>query len=40
MEATHDIDFVRWVLDDEAVEVYGTGSSSLEELKKKNAEQI
>ena len=31
--APHDIDFVRWVLDDEAVEVYGTGSSSLEELK-------
>lgn len=31
--APHDIDFVRWVLDDEAVEVYGTGSSSLPELK-------
>jgi myo-inositol 2-dehydrogenase / D-chiro-inositol 1-dehydrogenase len=31
--APHDIDFVRWVLNDEVVEVYGTGSSSLAELK-------
>ena len=32
--APHDIDFLRWVLDDEVVELYATGSSSHSELKK------
>jgi len=32
--APHDIDFLRWVLDDDVVELYATGSSSHSELKK------
>ena len=31
--APHDIDYVRWVLNDEPVEVYATGSSSTPELE-------
>ena len=33
--SAHDVDFIRWVLKDEVVSVYATGTSSDEELKEK-----
>ena len=33
--SSHDIDFIRWVLQDEVMSVYATGMSSDEELKEK-----
>jgi len=33
--SAHDIDFIRWILQDEVVSVYATGMSSDEELKEK-----
>ena len=34
--SAHDIDFIRWVLQDEAYSVYATGTSSDEQLRMKN----